>query len=410
MPSRNILIIHQNFPGQFVHIAQALLERGDRVVAIGGPTAKQMDGVPLARWEPGRGSTQGIFYQATRAEADMIRGTAAVRAAAELKRRGFVPDLVIAHPQWGETLYLRSVFPDAPQILLGELYYQAKGLDTDFDAEFDAPNVGEDLRIHAKNATQALAFSTGDRIVCPTPFQANSFPAVFQPMIDIIHEGVDTARAQRRPGAVLDLPNGDRLDGSKPVITFINRRFERLRGFHVFMRALQNFLAACPEAQVVLIGEEKGVSYGQALPEGQEWKDRMLAEVGDRLDLGRVHFLGHVEHSRMIDALSISWGHVYYTYPFIMSWSLLEAMACECLIIGSDVAPVRDAVTNSVDGVLNDFFDIGALTAAMVRAVREPAVFLAMRKAARETAVARFDSRSVGLPAWMSVIDRVAAR
>ncbi|WP_340316726.1 glycosyltransferase [Rhizorhabdus argentea] len=410
MPSRNILIIHQNFPGQFVHIAQALIERGDRVVAIGGPTAKQMEGVPLARWEAGRGSTQGIFYQAVRAEADMIRGTAAVRAAAELKRRGFVPDLVIAHPQWGETLHLRSVFPDAPQILFGELYYQAKGLDTDFDPEFDAPNFGEDLRIHAKNATQALAFSTGDRIVCPTPFQANSFPAVFQPMIDIIHEGVDTQRARRRPGTVLDLPNGDRLDGSKPVITFINRRFERLRGFHVFMRALPDFLAACPDAHVVLIGEEKGVSYGQALPDGQEWKDRMLAEVGDRLDHGRVHFLGHVEHSRMIDALSISWGHVYYTYPFIMSWSLLEAMACECLILGSDVAPVRDAVTHGVDGVLNDFFDVERLTAAMVRAVREPASFLAMRKAARETVVARFDSRSVGLPAWMAVIDRAASR
>ncbi|ATE64034.1 glycosyltransferase [Rhizorhabdus dicambivorans] len=410
MPNRRVLIVHQNFPGQFGQIAQALLARGDQVAAIGGPTARQMEGVMVAQWSAEKGTTPGIYYQAVRAEADLIRATGAARAALTLQKHGFAPDVIVAHPAWGETLHLRTIFPDVPQLLFGELYYKARGLDSDFDPEFDQPSLGSDLRINAKNATVMLAYANADRIVCPTRFQAGLLPPLLQPLIETIHEGVDTDRAKRRPGAVLELPNGARLDGSTPVITFINRRFERLRGFHVFMRALPEFLAACPEAQVVLIGEEKGVSYGGPLPDGQEWKDRMLAEVGDRLDLSRVHFLGRVEHSRMVDALSISWGHVYYTYPFVLSWSLLEAMACECLIIGSDTAPVRELVQHGANGVLCDFFDIPALTAAMVRAVREPQAFAAMRKAARETVVPRYDGRRTGVPAWLELIDRVALR
>ncbi len=407
MPNRRILIVHQNFPGQFERLARALIARGDLVVAIGGPTARVLDDVPIAKWELDRGSTPNIFPQAVRAEADLVRGTAAAKAAQMLQQRGFVPDLIIAHPQWGETLHLRSIYPDAPQILFGELYYAARGLDSDFDHEFDRPDINDALRIHAKNATQALDYTTGTRIVSPTRFQADTFPAIFQPMIEVIHEGIDTEAAKRRP-AILELPDGRTLDGSTPVITFINRRFERVRGFHIFMRALPDFLAACPEARVVLIGEEQGVSYTNPLPGGVQWKDHMLRELAGRIDLDRVHFLGRVEHEHMVDALSISWAHVYYTYPFALSWSLIEAMSCECLIIGSNTAPVREAVENGVTGILNDFFDVPALSAAMIRAVREPRTFDRMRKAARKTAISRYDSRTVGLPAWFRLIDEVA--
>lgn len=405
MSQRRILIVHQNFPGQFGRIAQALLARGDQVVAIGGPTARPIEGVPMAQWKNERGTTPNIYPHAVRAEADLIRATVAVKAAMALRDRGFVPDVVVAHPQWGETIHLRAIFPDAPQLLFGELFYRPRGLDSDFDPEFDRLSLGEELRVHAKNATQALAYSSGDRIICPTRFQAGTFPPIFQPMIEVHHEGIDTQKAVRRHAATIELPDGRKLDGSKPVITFINRRFEPLRGFHIFMRALPEFLAACPEAQVVLIGEERGVSYGRELPDGEQWKDRMIAEVGDRLDMSRVHFLGRVTHDRMIDALSVSWAHVYYTYPFILSWSLIEAMACECLILGSDTPPLHDAVEPGVNGLLNDFFDVGVLTGAMVRAVREPRAFDTLRKAARETAVRRFDSASVGIPGWLRAID-----
>ena len=408
MAGRNILFVHQNFPGQFPHIGNGLLARGDRIVAIGGATARGRSGIDLRRWTNTRSSTNGILAEATRAEADLIRARAVAIVAAQLKEEGFVPDIIIGHPGWGETLHLREIFPETPQIIFGEFYYGSRGRDVNFDAEFESWNLELAMRSGAKNATMALALTMADRIVCPTPFQASTLPAVFQPRIRVLHEGIDLGLAARRPGARLTVPGGATLDAATPVITFINRNFERLRGFHIFMRALPEFLAACPEAQVVLIGEDAR-GYGSVAPGGGSWKTHMLAELGDRIDPGRLHFMGRVDHDVMVDALSISAAHVYYTYPFVLSWSLTEAMACECLVLASDTAPVRDAITDGVDGVLNDFFDVPALSAAMIRAVREPEAFTAMRARAKTTAMARFDRATVGVPGWLALIDEVLA-
>ena len=318
MATKRILFVHQNFPGQFPHIAAEVIKRGHKVAAIGGGTAKGVPGVNLRRWALSRGSTPGIFDPATRAEADLMRSYAAADAAYALKKDGFSPDLIIGHPGWGETLQLSEVFPDAKQILFGEFFYRSHGADVGFDPEFEQHSPVADMRVHSKNLGLALACSLADVVVAPTPFQASTFPKGLQDRIRIIHEGVDTKRARRKPGAKLKLPNGKIIDGSTPVITFINRNYERLRGFHTFMRALPSFLEQRPDAQVLIIGNDSGGGYGGQLPGGMTWKEKMLAEVGDRIDLGRVHFMGAVPHGDMISALSLSWGHVYYTYPFVL--------------------------------------------------------------------------------------------
>jgi len=404
----NILIVHQNFPGQFPHIAEALLARGDKVAAIGGKTARARPGIDFRRWTSDRGTTKGIFDPATRAEADMIRGVAAARAAHGLKRDGFTPDVIIAHPGWGETIFLKEIWPEARVILLGEMLYRSHGGDLNFDPEFGKDDLPRNMRAHAKNASQLLSFAYADRIVCPTPFQASSFPPSLQPIIRILHEGVDISHAQRRSGATFKLPNGNVLDGSKPVVTFVNRTFEPLRGFHIFMRALPAFLDACPEAEVLLIGNTALSGYGGQSPNGKDWVSWILDELGDRLDRTRVHFVGKVAHSALVDAFSVSWAHVYYTYPFVLSWSLVEAMAAECTIIASDTAPVRDAIEDGVEGVLLPFFDIPALSAALTRAVREPEAFAGMGQAARKRALEGFD-QARGTAAWLALIDEVAA-
>lgn len=404
---KRILFVHQNFPGQFPHIAAAVMKAGHKVAAIGGQTAKGVPGVDLRRWNLTRGTTTGIFDAATRAEADLMRAQAAAEQAERLKADGFVPDLIIGHPGWGETLQLAEVFPGIPQMLFGEFFYRSHGADVNFDPEFENSTLVADMRVNAKNVGLALAYAQAEVIVCPTEFQASNFPKVFRPSIEVLHEGVDFSKAKRKTGARLKVPGGRVLDGSKPVITFINRNFERLRGFHIFMRALPEFLKACPEAEVVVIGTDGGRGYGGELPNGQSWKARMMAEVGDQLDLSRVHFTGPVAHADMIAAMSISWGHVYYTYPFVLSWSLTEAMACECLILGSDTSPVRDAITPGQTGVLNDFFDVPALTRAMVDACERPEDFKAMREAARVRALAQFDRETVGVPGWMALIEDV---
>lgn len=406
---KRILFVHQNFPGQFPHIAAAAANAGYKLAAIGGPTAKGQPSVDLRRWKLARGTTAGIFDPATRAEADLMRAQAAAEQAAQLKADGFIPDLIIGHPGWGETLHLGEVFPGVPQILFGEFFYRTSGADVNFDMEFETRTLLADMRVNAKNLGLSLAYATADVIVCPTAFQASHFPPVFRSNIRVFHEGVDFRRAARKPQARLRLKSGKVLDGSRPVITFINRNFERLRGFHIFMRALPDFLEACPDAEVLLIGMDNGRGYGGALASGKTWKEHMLAEVGNRVDTDRVHFTGSLPHEDMIAALSISWAHVYYTYPFILSWSLTEAMACECLILASDTGPVRDAITSGQNGILNDFFDVKALSEAMRAACDRPGDFLAMRKAARVTALETFDRETVGVPAWMALIDELLA-
>lgn len=403
LAAKRILFIHQNFPGQFPHIADGCLAAGYKVAAVAGPTGKNRPGVDVRRWKLSRGSTPGLFEPATRAEADLLRADAAAHVAAQLRADGFIPDLIIGHPGWGETLHMNEVFPGVPIVLFGEFFYKSRGADVGFDLEFENRTFADDLRSSAKNIGMAGACSIADVIVCPTPFQASTHPKAFQPMIRVFHEGVDISKSSRKSDARLKMPNGVVLDGSTPVITFINRNFERLRGFHIFMRALPALMAARPDAHVIVIGgEDKG--YGGQLPDGQTWKGKMLAEVGDGLDMNRLHFLGRVPHPQMIAALSMSWAHVYYTYPFVLSWSLVEAMACECLILGSDTAPVRDAITPGVEGVLNDFFDVPALSAAMIDACADPARYLAMRQAARATALRLFDRETVGVPAWLDLV------
>jgi glycosyltransferase involved in cell wall biosynthesis len=408
--TKRILFIHQNFPGQFPHIAVAARVKGYKLAAIGGPDAKGVPGVDLRRWKLDRGTTKGLFDPATRAEADLIRAYAAAEIAAGLKKDGFVPDLIVGHPGWGEMLMLGEIFPGVPQIAFGEFYYKSHGADVNFDPEFEPGSLQGDMRAHAKNMGLALSYVSADAIVCPTPFQASTFPEGLQSRIHVLHEGVDVSRAHRKPNAKLKLKTGAVLDGSTPVITFINRNFERLRGFHIFMRALPALLGASPDAQVIIIGTDAAKGYGGLLPHGQTWKEKMLAELRDRLDLDRVHFTGPLPHGEMIDAMSISWGHVYYTYPFVLSWSLVEAMACECLILGSDTAPVRDAITSGVEGVLNDFFDVEALSKAMIQACETPEAFTEMRSMARAKALALFDREAVGVPGWMALIeDRIGA-
>ncbi len=410
MSRRNILIVHQNFPGQFPHIATALMKRGDRVAAIGGSTAKGVPGIDLRRWENKRGSTPNIFPRAVRAEADLIRAEAAARAALALQKDGFIPDLIMGHPGWGETLHMKEIFPDARLVLLGEYFYRSQGGDTDFDPEFGLPDVGGRLHLNALNAAQSLAYVLADQIVCPTPYQASTFPPILRDRIMILHEGIDTTRARRRAAARLKLPNGRMLDGSRPVVTYISRTLEPLRGFHIFMRALPSLMAAQPEADVVVVGRDAAQGYGHAAPAGTTWKSHLLAEVGERIDAARLHFLGPIEHGQMIDLLSLSWAHAYLTYPFVLSWSLLEAMACECAIVASDTPPVRDAIRHGWEGLSVDFFDAEGLAAALSHMIDNRDALASQRRAARETVLARFDRETVGVPGWLALIDEVMAR
>ena len=403
----DILFIHNNFPAQFGFLARALVAAGHRCAAIASGTGTAVEGVHLVRWGSKRSNTPDLLPAATRIEADLIRGAAAARAAEHLRAEGFSPALIIGHPGWGETIYMREIFPAARQIAYAEYYYRGVGGDVGFDPEFSPARTTDGHELYAKNAGMALAFAEAQAIVAPTAFQQSLLPETFRLRSEVIHEGVDTATVKRHPAPRLTLASGKTITPGTPVVTFINRRFEPLRGFHIFARALPALLEAVPDAEVVVIGADEPGGYGTPAGKGETWGRKLFAEVESRLDRSRVHFVGRVSHATMLATLSLSNAHVYFTYPFVMSWSLLDAMAAECLVVGSDTAPVRDAITHGENGLLVDFFDVEGLSRHLIAACREPEKYLPLRGAARTTVVQRFDRASVCLPAWLKLIDGV---
>ncbi len=398
---RGVLFVHNNFPGQFRDLAESLVARGVPCAAIGGGASPGVQGVTIGRYALDRGTTPEIFALAVRAEADLIRGASALRMARMLKDRGFDPAVIIGHPGWGETIFLEEVWPDAKRIIFAEFFYRGRGLDIDFDNEFFELTDDAILRGKSKNAVMALAYSDADVIVAPTEFQASTLPPVFRPNIRIIHEGVDTDAIRPGPAEPFTLPDGRVIAPGTPVITHVNNHMEPMRGLHVFARALPRLMAEVPGAQVLVFGNEGSRPYGGGSPDERPWRD--VCFEGLTLDADRLHFLGKTSHDRMLAALRLSTAHVYYTYPFVLSWSLVEAMATGCYIVASDTAPLRDAIEDGVSGKLLSFFDVNALSAALIAACRDPQASAPLRVAAREAAVAKF-SRRDGRAAWFSLL------
>ena len=376
-----ILFCHQNFPGQFPHIAAHLASKpGNQVVSLSQPHARGLQNVPKITYAPSRQVTPNIHHYIAGLESAVLNGQAVAKTMESFKRKGFVPDVVIGHAGWGETLYAKDVFPDAKLINYFEFFYHATGADTDFDPEY--PNTIDDvLRIRTKNSINLLALESCDAGISATQWQKSLYPSEFQPKISVIYEGVNTDVAKPDAKATFTLPNGKTLTSKDKVVTFVSRNLEPYRGFHSFMRAIAEICQRQPDCHVLILGGDE-VSYGRKLENGQTYRAKMLQEVN--VDANRVHFLGKIEHAEYIKMLQISSAHVYLTVPFVLSWSMLEAMAAGCLVIGSKTAPVLE-VLNAKNGVLVDFFSASAIAKAVDGALKSNKKYVDVRKNARET-------------------------
>lgn len=402
----NVLFVHQNFPGQFLHLAPALARRGHNVLALTAEANQRPAPVRTLRY---RAPVLPVVEGFGRTYAEMTeRGAVVARGCSQITaREGFVPDLIIGHSGWGETLFLRQVYPDAKILTYAEFLYRATGLDTNFDPEFPRPALQSAIAVTARSAHLLQAMLDTDAAIAPTVWQASTFPPLLRQKIRVIHDGIDTRRVCPDPAATLTLPSGQVLRAGDPVISFVNRNLEPYRGYHTFMRALPEVLAACPEAQVVIVGGE-GQSYGAA-PQQGTWKQIFLAEVADRIDPARVHFLGRVPYAQFLSLLQITRAHAYLTYPFVLSWSMLEAMAAGALVIGSRTPPVQEVITDGQNGRLVDFFDVKGWSAALIRAMADPRADDPLRRAARDTVVARYDLQGICLPLMIAYVESLGA-
>ena len=413
----NILFVHQNFPGQFKFLAPALAMRGHRVVGMTmrNEPSGTWQGVEIVAYSAARAPTPNVHPWLIDFESQTIRGEACFRAALDLEERGFHPEVIIAHPGWGESLFLKDVWPSARLGIYCEFFYQLHGADVGFDPEFPVTDAGEVCRLRLKNLVNLLHFETADAAISPTAWQASTFPEPFRNRITVVHDGIDTVAMAPDPNVTLALhtPDGQSLQLSRAdeVVTFVNRNLEPHRGYHAFMRALPELLRRRPRARVLIVGGSD-VSYGAAPAQGGTWRTVIADEVRPQMsdeDSSRVHFLDVVPYEQFTALLQLSTVHVYLTYPFVLSWSLLEAMSVGCAIVASDTAPVREVVRHDETGLLVDFFDASGLVDSIDGLLDDGARRDRLGAAARAIAKANYDANSVCLPRQLEWVESLTS-
>ncbi len=407
-----ILFIHQNFPGQFKHLAPALAQEGHecRALTLRVDEATDWRGVEVLPYTLPERKRQAVHPWLVDLDTKVTRGEACWRAARALRAEGYVPDLILAHPGWGESMFLRDLWPEARLGLYCELYHEAGYPHLEFDPEFPSrePEINP-MRIRLKNLNNHLHFPAAQAGISPTRFQADTFPSEFRDRITVAHDGIDTAFSRPDPDVILTLKGHAPFTRKDEIITFVNRNLEPYRGYHVFMRTLPRLLQERPNARVIIIGGDE-VSYGAQPPKGKTWKQIFREEVRPDIvdaDWARVHFLGRVPHAQFTRVLQLSRVHVYLTYPFVLSWSLMEAMACEAAIVASDTAPVREVIREDETGRLVDFFDRDALVATIGELLDDAEARARLGRAARQLMVEDYDLASVCLPrqlAWVHAL------
>ncbi|MFN0089167.1 MAG: glycosyltransferase [Acidimicrobiales bacterium] len=404
-----ILLLHNGFPGQFGPLAEALAADPENTVVFGSRRPGRLRGVVRAFYEPHREPRRETHAYLRSTEAAVLTGQAVHRMLLQLAGNGFVPDVIYAHAGWGPALYVKELLPEVRLITYLEWYHRPDGEMAAYLPPLDDDNR---LRVRSLNMPALLELATSDWSVAPTELQRRQAPAIFQPRISVVHEGVDLDRftPPPEPAGPLRAPlalGGLVLPPGAELVTYGTRGMEPHRGFPQLMRAAALVLERRPQAHVVIAGEDR-VVYGSPLPEGESWRSRLLAELEGRLDRSRLHVVGALAPPQWLALLRASLVHVHLTIPFALSWSLLEAMACEALVVGSATSPVQEVIEHGRDGLLVDFFDHEALAECILGALADPGALTPLRRSARQVILDRFDRRDL-LRRHTGIIADVAA-
>jgi glycosyltransferase involved in cell wall biosynthesis len=399
-----LLFIHQNFPGQFKHLARHYGQNGQHDVRfITQRKEIEIPGVTKLLYKPHRTARKETHHYLHGMENAVLHGQAVAKVCEQLRQEGFIPDVVVAHPGWGEALYIKDIFPNTPLLNYFEFYFHSSGGDVGFDPN-DQPDLNSKLKIRTRNALHLLNLECCDAGLSPTTWQKIQHPPEFQHKISVIHEGVDTNHIVADKNAQITLGRGGTFTRQDEIITYVSRNLEPYRGFETFMRALEIICRNRPNAHILIVGGDE-TSYGKRLQDGQTYRQKMLAEV--KVDLNRVHFLGRVPYNQFLNILQVSSAHIYLTYPFVLSWSMLEAMSASCLVIGSKTPPVEEVITHNENGLLVDFFSPQQVADAVDKVFEHPDRYQALRDNARKTILEQYALKDC-LPKQYQLIESLA--
>ncbi|MBC06133.1 glycosyltransferase [Thalassospira sp.] len=394
-----IVLVHRHGPGQFVHLACHLANAGWQVSFLCEAMNVQLPGIRTLRQPvtpPPPATPFAQYHQDV--------GLKAARTLESLVREEGAPDIVYGHIGWGSMMFARDVLPQTPLIGYCEHYYHASGRDVGFDPDDDV-TLAKRTQLRLRNAAQLSTLDQLDAAISPTRWQKSAFPVAYHHKIGVCHEGVDTYRCRPNPNACLTLPNGKTLGPDNQVVTYVARDLEPYRGFPTFMRAAAKLAERCPDAEFVIAGGD-GVSYGQPRSDSRTWRDAMMTETG--INPKRIHFLGQIPHDQLIKLYQISSAHIYLTYPFVLSWSVLEAMSCRAPVIASNTGPCQDVIRDQQNGLMTDFWDSEALADKMHFCLTNQSRLDPMREQARATITANFDLKQC-LEKQTNLLERLAA-
>lgn len=359
------------------------------IVFITEANANVIDGVRKVPYMKPRPTSQETHIAARELDAAVRRAEIVAHTANSLKQLDFIPDIVIGHQGWGEMLNLPDVFPGVPEIGYMEFYYQTDGADVLFDPEFPI-DPADFPRIRAKNAINHIALNLDGHGVTPTQWQLSTYPDWAQQRIELLWEGVNLDicspddKARHTPLKIGDMT----IRRNDTLVTYVSRDLEPYRGAHTMIRALPALLRARKNLKVVLLGGD-GVSYGVPAPNGGTWREIFMKEVADQIDLSRIVFPGRIDYVTYLALLRRSDAHVYLTYPFVASWSLREALAVGCAIVGSDTEPVREFITHGRNGLLTSFFNPRGLADCVLEVLEDKKLDRKLREGARRYAERR---------------------
>lgn len=404
-PQMRILFVHKNFPAQFGHVARRLVrDHGFECTFVSELPGGVFDGIRRLQYEA-RGGASGHGKYLSRSFENYVGHSVGVYEA--LKAHPEVqPDLIVGHSGFGSTLFLGDLY-DCPIINYCEYYYHSRNSDLDFRPDFP-PSEMSILRSRARNAALLLDLQNCAAAYSPTEWQRSRFPIEYRTKIETIYDGVDTNFWQPASrGGADDFRIAGRIIGPKTkVVTYVSRGFESMRGFDIFMKVAKNICDARQDVVFVCVGSDR-ICYGgdRSFINGGNFREWVLAQ--ERFDLDRFVFTGRIPATELAALFQRTDLHIYLTVPFVLSWSLINALASGCTVLASDTDPVREVIVDGRNGLLASFYDVTRLTERALEVLDEPGAFRDLGRVARSIAVERY-SIEANLPRMIALYRRVS--
>lgn len=402
----HVLFVHRNFPAQFGHIARHLItEKGWRCSFVSETDPGNVSGIRKIQYKVSGGATKATHF-CSRTFENGVWHASAVYDSVRTLRDELSPDLIVGHSGFGSTLFLPELWPGIPVISYFEYFYRPHGSDIDFRTEWPVPTENF-LRSRARNAMILLDLEYCTAGYSPTRWQHSLLPQGYADKIRVIHDGIDTSVWHRRA----DVPRHASLPSLHPetrLITYVSRGFESMRGFDVFMRSAKRIYSEYPNVKFLVVGSDR-VCYGGDLAHIKEKSFREHVLKQDTYDMDKFIFPGRVPPEQLAALLSASDLHVYLTVPFVLSWSMLNAMACGCVVLGSSTPPVEEFIQEGKTGLLAAFSDVDTIAAKALAVLRDPDAFRPLGDAAVELIQTRYSLATV-LPEIVTFYESTAGK